>query len=240
MQQSTHRLLERRLDSSVYDYGFADLTGLLPENYAACTRGISIIRRLDDAVIDAIADGPTEAYLEHYNHVNAELNALVQSIAAEMSDGASIILPIKATLEEHELSETYTRTLTYDISHKMIATRSGLGWIGKTDLLVSRRFGPRVRLASILTDLPLEPLDAPIDQSRCGSCSLCVDICPAGAATGEPWKAGMHRDRFFDAFRCREYCRSISKQRLNRAISLCGKCVHICPGGRAQISEAGG
>lgn len=236
MKQSTRRLLEGRLDPSVYDFGFADLTGLLPDKYAACTRGISIIRRLDDAVIDAIADGPTEEYFEHYNRVNAELNALVQSIAAEMSDGAHVILPIKATLEEHELNETHTRTLTYDISHKMVATRSGLGWIGKTDLLVSRRFGPRVRLASILTDLPLEPLASPIDESRCGSCSLCVDACPAGAATGEPWSTGIHRDRYFDAFKCRDYCRGISKERLNRAISLCGKCVYICPKGRVRKS----
>lgn len=236
MKQSTRCLIERRLDPSVYDYGFADLTGLLPDKYAACTRGISIIRRLDDAVIDAIVDGPTEAYFDHYNNVNAELNALVQSIAADMNDGAHVILPIKATLEEHELNETYTRTLTYDISHKMIATRSGLGWIGKTDLLVSRRFGPRVRLASILTDMPLEPLDAPIDESRCGSCSLCVDACLAGAATGEPWSTDIHRDRYFDAFKCRDYCRGISKERLNRAISLCGRCVYICPKGRIRKS----
>jgi epoxyqueuosine reductase len=236
MKQSMHSLIERRLDPSVYDFGFADLTGLLPEKYAACTHGISIIRGLDDTVIDAIADGPTEAYLEHYNRVNAELNALVQLIAADISDGTRVILPVKATLEEHELSETYIRTLTYDISHKMIATRSGLGWIGKTDLLVSRRFGPRARLASILTDMPLEPLASPIDESRCGSCSLCVDACPAGAASGDPWSAGIHRDRYFNAFKCRDYCRAISKDRLNRAISLCGKCVHICPKGRVRKS----
>ena len=236
MKQSTRRLIEGRLDPSAYDFGFADLTGLLPEKFADFAGGISIIRRLDDAIIDGIADGPTEEYFEHYNRVNAELNALVQSIAADMNDGAHVILPIKATLEEHELNETYTRTLTYDISHKMIATRSGLGWIGKTDLLVSRRFGPRVRLASILTDLPLEPLASPIDESRCGSCSLCVDACPAGAATGEPWSAGIHRDRDFDAFKCRDYCRGISKERLNRAISLCGRCVYICPKGRVRKS----
>ncbi len=236
MKQSMHSLLEERLNPSVYDFGFADLTGLLPGKFAACAGGISIIRRLDDAIIDGIADGPTEEYLEHYNRVNAELNALVQSIAVDISDGTRVILPVKATLEEHELSETYIRTLTYDISHKMIATRSGLGWIGKTDLLVSRRFGPRVRLASILTDMPLEPLASPIDESRCGSCSLCVDACPAGAASGDPWSAGIHRDRYFNAFKCRDYCRSISKDRLNRAISLCGKCVHICPQGRARKS----
>ncbi|RPI91621.1 MAG: hypothetical protein EHM32_10380, partial [Spirochaetales bacterium] len=121
MKQVIHRLLEQRLDPSVYNWGFGDLTGLLPEKYAACTRGISIIRKLDDTVIDDIADGPTEEYFEHYNRINAELNALVQSIAAEMRDGAHTVVPVQATLEEHELSETYTGTLTYDISHKMIA-----------------------------------------------------------------------------------------------------------------------
>ena len=116
----------------------------------------------------------------------------------------------------------------------MVATRSGLGWIGKTDLLVSRRFGPRVRLASILTDLPLEPLASPIDESRCGSCSLCVDACPAGAATGEPWSAGIHRDRYFDAFKCRD-CRGISRRTVEPAISLCGRCLYM-PEGRVRKS----
>ena len=37
-----------------------------------------------------------------------------------------------------------------DISHKMVATRAGLGWIGKADLFISSRFGPRLRLVSIL------------------------------------------------------------------------------------------
>jgi hypothetical protein len=36
MKQSMHSLLEERLDPSVYDFGFADLTGLLPEKFAAC------------------------------------------------------------------------------------------------------------------------------------------------------------------------------------------------------------
>jgi epoxyqueuosine reductase QueG len=44
----------------------------------------------------------------------------------------------------------------------MAATRAGIGWIGKKDLLVSEKFGPRNRLASVLTNYPFENLGGPI------------------------------------------------------------------------------
>ncbi len=114
----------------------------------------------------------------------------------------------------------------------MAATRAGLGWIGKTDLFVSEQFGPRLRLATVLTDRPLGPVGTPVEKSRCGNCTLCVDACPAGAATGISWYAGLDRDAFFDARRCRESCRKLSKSALNEDISLCGICVAVCPVGR--------
>ena len=208
--------------------GFADMTAIPVEERKGMPRALSIAVALDPGIVTRIAQGPTPEYFREYGRANAILSALAHRAEGLLKERGFEAAALEPTTEAFDAVR-----LRAGLSHKIAATRSGLGWIGKTDLLVSRRFGPRVRLASILTDLPLEPLDAPIDESRCGSCSLCVDICPAGAATGEPWNTGMHRDRFFDAFRCREYCRSISKQRLNRAISLCGKCVHICPGGRA-------
>ena len=95
--------------------------------------------------------------------------------------------PIKATVEDSEIDDTYKKTLRYPFSHKMAATRSGIGWIGKTDLLVTSRFGPRVRLASLLTTENISHSGIPIDESQCGSCNICVNHCPAKAATGQLW-----------------------------------------------------
>jgi epoxyqueuosine reductase QueG len=194
--------------------------------------GISILRKLEDAVVDGIGLGPTFAYLDHYHQVNRELNECVQSIAASLEHAGFPSLAIPATVDDQKIQQQLLSTLSYPVSHKLVATRAGLGFVGKTDLLVSKRFGPRTRLASILTQAPLEVAD-PINQSQCGTCSVCVKTCPAEAANGKSWQAGMAREEFFDAFKCRAYCRQISQEKLQEDISLCGLCVHVCPMGKS-------
>ena len=44
-----------------------------------------------------------------------------------------------------------------NISHKAVARTEGIGWQGKSLLIVSPQYGPRIRLATVLTDMPLEP-----------------------------------------------------------------------------------
>lgn len=231
MDARVKTILEQHLPSSLYDYGFADLSGLLNYQFSDYRYGISLLRKLDDGIIDGITGGPTAAYLRHYHDINEELNVNVSRIAKELSDLGMKSFPVKATVDDSELDDEYRKTLEYKISHKMIATRSGLGWIGKTDLLVSKRFGPRVRLASVLTDCVLPPGN-PVERSLCGTCRVCTTACPAQAATGQAWTVGTHRNVFFNPFKCMTYCRTIAKERLGEEISLCGKCVAVCPRGR--------
>ena len=234
MNTKIRDILESRLSADIYQFGFADVRGLLDKKFERFTHAISIIRKLDDRIIDAIGDGPVIEYYDHYNAVNSELNILVEQMSLEMRFTGKSFMPICATVSQENLDESYKSTLTYAFSHKMAATRAGLGWIGKTDLLVSERFGPRVRLATILTDMDLDCTMQPITESRCGNCSLCVDICPAKAASGQLWNVTTGRDTFFDAFKCMEYCRKISREKLDEDISLCGKCIYICPKGKTQ------
>ena len=212
-----------------YATGIALLEGLLPAELVKYRYGLSLVRKLDDAVIDRIADGPTADYVELYHSVNQELNAKAAGIA-DLLKGAGIdALTVKATLDEHDLDREFSRKLRCRVSHKMVATRAGLGWIGKTDLLVTRRFGPRVRLASVLMVEAFDEPGVPITGSRCGACRICVDACPAGAATGGVWTAGVDRDSFFDAFKCMGFCRRISQERIGGKATVCGICVARCP-----------
>ncbi|MGQ9629003.1 MAG: 4Fe-4S double cluster binding domain-containing protein [bacterium] len=136
--------------------------------------------------------------------------------------------PLPATLEEGEVDP---RFLAAPFPHKTAATRSGLGWIGKSALLITPQYGPRVRLATILTDMPLD-VGTPIEGSRCGDCDLCVRACPASAISGNEWRAGRPREEFYDARACRDMARKLSGEMIGEDVAICGICIAACPVGK--------
>ena len=221
-------------ESNDFVTGYADLRGLLHENYAAYISGIVIGRKLDYNIIDTISHGPNHEYYLLYRKTNKELTVLVKQISNELSRRGISSIPVLPTIGEREIDNKYSETLRFDFSHKMAATRAGLGWIGKTDLFISEKFGPRLRLATILVKEPLFSFAQPYNDSKCGKCNICVDCCPAKAANGKLWNINIDRDEFYDAFKCREQCRILSKRKLKVDISLCGICVSVCPVGKSQ------
>jgi epoxyqueuosine reductase QueG len=105
------------------------------------------------------------------------------------------------------------------LSHKHAAKAAGLGWIGRNNLLVSKRFGSRIRLVTILTDFPLA-INSP-SLEDCGSCRDCLSVCPAGAIA--------ERQKDFDHLRCYEQLRTFAKT-LHFSHNICGICVKACRG----------
>jgi epoxyqueuosine reductase len=212
-----------------YIYGFSDLTGLLHEKFKGFNYGISIGRRLDHGIVDKVINGPTLEYYSHYRQINIELGLLTASISEDLNKNGVETISIDPTVPTSELDSIYSKTLRTDLSHKMVATRAGLGWIGKTDLFISRKFGPRLRLVSILLKTPVKSGLNPIDVSRCGSCSICVDVCPAKAANGKPWDIYAEREDFFDPWKCRNQCAEYGRSRIGTEARICGICVAACP-----------
>jgi epoxyqueuosine reductase len=218
------------IPSDRYICGFANLKGLLPEKFNGYSFGISIGRKLDDQIVEGIRNAPTLEYFLHYSEINKELLALSEQIAHDLTSVGIDAIPIIPTVptSSREFDE-FLPTLRYEVSQKMVATRAGLGWIGKTDLFISKSFGARLRLGSILINQEVQPESKPINKSRCGNCSVCVQCCPAKAANGQLWDIYTDRDVFFDAFKCREQCDIFGKTHLKIDKRICGICVAACP-----------
>jgi epoxyqueuosine reductase len=234
MQKIDEIITRHLIPAEEYIYGFGDLTNLLNQKFNGFSFGISIGKHLNNHIVDQVADGPTLEYYTHYRQMNEDLALLTKNISRDLADNGIESINIEPTVTTIALDTIYLKTLTTDLSHKMVATRAGLGWIGKTDLFISGKFGPRLRLASILLRNPVSSGTKPIDRSLCGKCNICVEACPAGAANGKLWDTKLTREDFFDAWKCRAKCAEFGRLRLGMDARVCGICVAVCPIGRIQ------
>ena len=113
-------------------------------------------------------------------------------------------------------------------SFKYAAVNAGLGWIGKNDVLITEKYGPRVRLSAVLVDYPFET-GRKITESRCASCNRCVDICPHKALKGLNWDINALRNNLIDYHLCNQK-RSAYIEKHGRK-NACGLCMVVCPFG---------
>jgi epoxyqueuosine reductase QueG len=123
--------------------------------------------------------------------------------------------------------------LTYEDSAAIIdlrraAVAAGLGVTGKNELVVSRDFGPHIRLGAVFTDLPLPP-DRPLSEYFCSSCSRCWSACPTGALGPE----GLDRSRCLAEFAPTPEMLARQKREWRQLTPFtrlqCSACVTACP-----------
>jgi epoxyqueuosine reductase len=183
--------------------------------------GISIGFRLSDPIIDGISGQPTLIYKHHYKVANYMLDRAAAIIHSFISERGYRALPIPASQVVD-----WERNLGH-LSHKAVAVQAGLGWIGKSALFIHPVHRARLRLATVLTDLPLEA-GLPLENVGCGDCSACIKACPAGAISEQ----GYDRDK------CAAKLKEFSKLP-GIGQSICGICLKACPGANACYPEPG-
>src|SRR4030065_2464728 len=161
-------------------FGVADLSSykkeeilLPPSSINRFSYGISVGFHLSDSILEEIENQPTPLYFHHYQRVNIFLDSIGLMITSAIQDLGYQAMPIPAS------QIVDWKTQKGHLSHKHVARAAGLGWIGRNNLLVNEKFGSRIRLVTILTDLPLM-IDHPSIKD-CGSCRACLSVCPAGA-----------------------------------------------------------
>ncbi len=211
--------------------GYADLNSLRQSDRQGLPRAVGIGVALDREVMAELLTGPTLEYADEYERANALLDELAEAAARWVRERGATAVPLPSTLRE------LGPDLSTPVPHKTVATLAGLGWIGRTGLLVTRRYGSAVRLATVLTDAEL-PTATPTDRSSCSICGLCVSACPAQAATGADWTPGMPREELLDARKCLEACLR-ARDRLGIPHAICGVCITVCPWTRRYLDARG-
>jgi epoxyqueuosine reductase len=230
-------LQERILGWGASLVGFADLTGLAPLPFSHWLNAVCIAIALDREVMAGLEDGPTPEYYEEYERVNCLLNEIATKSADFVSYLGYRAEPFPATIVDKSQGDEYERTLRVAFQHKTAGTRAGLGWIGKSALLVTPQFGPRVRLATVFTDMPLD-VGIAVTAGRCGDCRACLAACPAGAIKGQEWRIDLRREELLDAPACRAKARQLLLERVGVEDAVCGVCVSVCPIGMNRNGAA--
>ena len=172
------------------------------------------------AIMAGIQQGPNQAYADEYARVNVLINQTADRLTAEIRSNGFRAQALAAS------ERTDPVNIKGDFPQKTAATRAGLGWIGRHCQLITRNFGSWVRLGTVFTDMKLTS-GSPVERSYCGTCTRCVEACPAGALQGSAWVAGMPREKILDPAVCDRWTKEHYYQ--YHKGHNCGICSAVCP-----------
>ena len=111
------------------------------------------------------------------------------------------------------------------------AKRSGLGWIGKNGNLINKRQGSFLFIATLITDLELEP-DPPVTTDHCGTCTRCLDACPTQAILPGPTIDGSKCISYFTIELKEKLIPTEMKGKFDGWFFGCDTCQDVCPWNR--------
>ena len=218
-KENREKLKKFSQDLGVSLFGIADVTGIKEGFYLdkglalKFDWGISMGKRLIDSVLDEIEDRPTRLYFHHYRQLNFFLDRAAFLLSTYIQELGHKALPIPASqIIDWEKQRAH-------LCHKTIGTLAGLGWRGRSNLLVNPKLGARFRLVTVLTDMPLA-VDKPM-EADCGDCRACLEPCPAQAI--------KERREDLDYQACYEKLQEFKRSGLVGQ-HICGVCVKACPG----------
>jgi len=182
------------------------------EEMADFPYAVSIGWRLSDYIIDSLVDGPTRLYAYHYRVVNNALDAVALRVANQVQRMGYEACPIPSS----QIID-WKQNLGH-ASHRWAAYHAGLGWYGRSNLIISPLHGARVRYVTVFTDMPL-PEGGPVAMD-CGDCRACIDVCPVGAIS--------EKREDFNLAKCQEQLR-FYRNTWNIGHYICGLCIKACP-----------
>jgi reductive dehalogenase len=143
--------------------------------------------------------------------------------------GAFIATQLAAFISNLGYSATANHLRHYDALLVPLAVDAGLGETGRLGYLMTKDYGPRVRLGAVTTDLPLIP-DKPVDigvEDFCRICKKCAHCCPSKSISLEDQEAVNGTLRWkLNAETCFDYWGKVGTD--------CNICMRVCPWSHAS------
>ena len=196
--------------------GFADVDGLASE-FTDLPNGISIVLKIPKRAMKYVEE---EDYESYWSCFHSQIDKLTEiSLKGEKYIKNLGYNAFALTMDRNECD---MKKLLSILPYKTIATKSGMGWIGRSALFVTPEYGSAVALGGILTDMPLE-LGVPITDSQCDDCENCQNACPVDAINPQKWNDRLNREDIIDIETYREYIVDQYKNGLG-----CTKCMCEC------------
>jgi len=219
-KQNFYQTLERAAKNFGADlFGVADIKDIkhefkfLPHLLKPLDYAVSLGVRLSAKILAEIEGHPTKLYYHHYRVINHFLDQIAFRATQFIQRKSYEALPIPAS----QIVD-WEKQLGH-LSHKKVAYLSGLGWIGRNNLVVNPEFGSQIRLVTVLTDMPLKA-DKPLKKD-CGTCRECIVVCPVGAI--------KEKQEDFDHLACFEKLKEFRKAGYAEQF-ICGICIKVCRG----------
>lgn len=112
------------------------------------------------------------------------------------------------------------------IMERVWAQKSGLGWIGKNSLLLTKAKGSYFFLAELILDLDLV-YDGPV-KDYCGSCTKCIDACPTEAIYA-PYQVDGSKCISYLTIELKDKIPNSFKGKMENWMYGCDICQEVCP-----------
>ncbi len=188
--------------------------GFKPQDIMPQVAGVVVLARALPK--GAVASGNQVVYTAHHTGNVKHLDELARAVALFIEEQGYTALPVPADDPYFHWEEDRKHGMGI-LSHRHAAQLAGLGVIGKNALLITPKYGNRVELVSILTDMPCEPPAAAAALCPDG-CGLCLEACPVGALDGS---------RSVEQIKCRTNL-AIKSPRGHNLVK-CWQCRSVCP-----------
>lgn len=155
-----------------------------------------------------LVSSPNMEY-DYHNKFKSMLEKLIDNMLIEKSFEYKIIVDTGKLIERE------------------LAVKANLGYYGKNTNLINEKYGSSFFIGYIMIDFKIDNTNFSIENKDCGTCNLCVNICPTNCIVG---------DYTIDSNKCLSYLTQkkgdvddCNKNIFQNKIYGCNECVKVCP-----------